>query len=198
MIKLIVTQKVPLKYEDLPDLPISYINHLKKLNKKEESILARKLIIKQVKIYCNKNFLPEIWNDLKPIYTDGIYWSISHRLGNIFVAVSDQPVWVDIEVCKKRKKDIFDLFDKKEFESLWDINLENFYFLRVAKESFLKLKLLDLSAIKYIKVINATRGKFNIDGVNFFLKLTIIFKGEKYYNTFVTRRGKIFLWISIG
>ena len=131
--------------------PEKYLKELK--NKQEESIVARYLISKLVEEkFWVKNFLPEIDEEWIPIFKNNIFWSISHKKGIVFVWVSDEKIWLDLEVIKPRDENLLDIFENIEYNILWWKNLENFYMLWTIKEALLKYNLAKLDDMKNFKL----------------------------------------------
>jgi phosphopantetheinyl transferase len=51
----------------------------------------------------------------KPICTDNIFWSLSHKENIIYIAISDKNIGVDIEILKQRDISVLDLFSDREY-----------------------------------------------------------------------------------
>jgi len=127
--------------------PEKYLEKLK--NKQEESIVARFLISKLVgENFWVKKFLPEIDEEWIPVFKNNIFWSISHKKGIVFVWVSDEKFWLDLEIIKNRDKNIFNIFSDEEYNILWWKKIKNFYILWTAKESIIKKNLAKLDDMK--------------------------------------------------
>ena len=127
--------------------PEKYLEKLK--DKQEESIVARYLISKLAgENFWVKNFLPEIDEEWIPVFKNNIFWSISHKKGIVFVWVSDEKFWLDLEVIKNRDKNIFNIFSDEEYNILWWKTIENFYKIWTAKEAIIKKKLEQLDDMK--------------------------------------------------
>jgi len=131
--------------------PEKYLEKLK--YKQEESIVARYLISKLVEEkFWVKNFLPEIDEEWIPIFKNNIFWSISHKKGIVFVWVSDEKIWLDLEVIKPRDENLLDIFKNIEYNILWWKSLKNFYMLWTIKEALLKYNLAKLDDMKNFKL----------------------------------------------
>lgn len=132
--------------------PLDYVETLKS----KESIVSRYLISKEVEnTYKIINYLPKIDYHKIPKFDNNIFWSISHKDNLVFVWVSKNMIWIDIEIYKERDSAVLDKFSIEEYELLWWKNWINFYILWTAKESIIKFNLLmldDMSNIKLIKV----------------------------------------------
>jgi len=127
--------------------PKKYLESLK--NKQQESLVARFLISKLVeKKYWIKNFLPEVDENWIPVFEKDIFWSISHKKWVVFVAISKEKIWIDIEIIKKRDISLLNTFKNSEYKLLWWKNWKNFYVLWTAKEAIIKKNLGNLDDMK--------------------------------------------------
>ena len=155
-------------------LPKDYIKTLKNKSNFNESIVARFLIFK------NHNFLPIIDINQKPIFENDFFWSISHKENLVFVWSSNIPIWIDIEIIKKRSLEIFSLHLKKEYIFFWEKNLKNFYLLWVLKESVIKLNLITLDDLEYINIQSIIKKNIIIDWIKFMFQAYWIYKNTEF------------------
>ena len=107
------------------------------------------------------------WKDNKPIYSHGIYWSIAHKKDFIFLWISRNIIWVDIELYKERSIDFLDFFSKEEYNILWWKTWLNLYILWTAKESVIKYMLWNLDDMKYLSLEWFKVTSENIYWINF-------------------------------
>lgn len=131
-----------------------YIKSLENKNDPKTSLLARYYISLFVeKEKWIKYYSPIVNEKWIPIFTNNIYWSISHKLRNIFVWVSDKIIWLDVEVLEVRDSSLWTYIEENEWEIIWWKSWLNFYKIWTAKESLIKHLLLDIDSIKDIKLI---------------------------------------------
>jgi 4'-phosphopantetheinyl transferase EntD len=129
-------------------------------DKQEESIVARFLISKLVEdFFWIKNFLPEINNAWIPIFNENIFWSISHKKGIVFVWVSKQKFWLDLEIIKSRDKNVLNIFSDEEYRILWWKKIENFYKIWTVKEALIKYNLWKLDDMEKLNLISLSDEK---------------------------------------
>ncbi len=162
-----------------------------------ESLIARYIISKKIEqLYKLKSY--KLFNDntWKPIYSDNIYWSLSHKKDIIFIGIWKKILWVDIEIYKKRDKGLLDKFLKSEYELLWWKNWNNFYILWVAKESIIKKWWWNLDDVWKIQLIKSNDIKKSIDNIVFLKKLTFKF-GFKSFNVLLWIKDKLYFWVCI-
>lgn len=103
----------------------------------QESLIARYLIAKEIW----DGFMPQVGTKGVPIFTDENYWSLSHKKGVVFIGVSKEKIWVDIEICKTRDISLLDTFETSDYSMLWEKKWENFYILWTSHESIVKYTL---------------------------------------------------------
>ena len=155
--------------------PKSYLERLK--HKQEESIVARFLISKLVEEkYWIKNFLPKVDKNWVPVFENGIFWSISHKKGVVFVAVSKEKIGVDLEIIKERDASLLDSFSNEEYDILWWKTWENFYRLWTGKEAVIKYHLWKLDDMKDLILESVEEVNIEIDWMKFDKKLIISWK----------------------
>ena len=133
-----------------------------------ESLVARYLIEK------NKN----LQGAKDPCYS---FSSISHKKNLVFIATSDNKIWVDIEIYKQRWIDLLDTFSDGEYSILWWKNWDNFYILWTAKESCIKFLNLKLEDMKWISLISSQKSEYIFSNLKFFSKHAL-----EYYNNKIT------------
>lgn len=148
-----------------------------KIIKSNEGIVARYLISTYIDKYLNlKNYQPKIDEKWKPIFDlNNIYRSISHKDNLVFVWISKEKIWVDIEIYKERDKYLLDTFSIDEYNILWWKNRTNFYILWTAKESFIKYNLLELNEMEEIKLVNKKNVNIESNNLKFSMKLLLDF-----------------------
>lgn len=150
--------------------PKNYINTLSS----KESIVSRYIISKEIeKSYNLNNYLPKFDINLKPLFDNEIFWSISHKDDLVFVWIDNELIWVDIEIYKERDLSLLDQFSDREYLLLWWKNWDNFYMLWTAKESVIKYNLSDLNDLSKIELIEAENLKKDIRELNFSKKLVL-------------------------
>jgi phosphopantetheinyl transferase len=120
--------------------PPRYIEKIRQKNTYEQSLVARYEISRLVEQYYGGivGFLPEVDMAGKPISRWALFWSISHSQDHVLVGVSNQPIWVDIEVIRPRDESLFDSFSQQEWDILGERAWESFYILWSAKEALVK------------------------------------------------------------
>lgn len=156
--------------------------YIKIIEKKanNQSLFARKQLSKL--IYENYWIEYNLTFDLnrKPIFTNNIYWSISHKKWVLFLGLSKREIWIDIEIYKKRSLFFLDNFNLKEYEILWWKNWVNFYYLWTSKEAIIKFNLLDLDYMQDIKLNNCNIIEKKINNIFFDKKLFFSFNWNLY------------------
>ena len=168
---------------------LDYLQNLK--NKQKESIIARYYISLFVKdVFWIENYEPKVNKTWKPIFENGIYWSISHKKDLIFVWVSKQKIWLDIEILKKRDSSLLDIFQDKEYHLLWWKNWENFYTLWTGKESLIKYNLWKLDDMQNLILEKVIFEKNIIGWLNFDKVLVINWK-----KVFSGKNKNIIYWL---
>lgn len=173
-------KKLNLDNKILKDAKSSFnINYIE--NKSDESIVARYIIYKELKRQGINNYLPKVDNDWIPIFVDDNFWSISHKTWLVFVWISKDKIWLDIEVYKERDTSLLDKFNLEEYNLLGWKNWNNFYILWTAKESIIKYNLWKLDYIKGIKLISTSSHIKNISWINFTDELVFLFNWLVYY-----------------
>ena len=142
----------------------------------KESLVARYLIKKQQGFLASCNY------------------SISHKKNLVFVWISEEKIWVDIEILKKRDENLLEKFDKKEYEILGEKNWENFYILWTAKEAIIKYENLKLDDIEEIILENVEMFGKNISWINFQKKLFLNFKNKKFI-VYSWKKDDLIFWV---
>lgn len=161
--------------------PSFYINNLKNKNTFEQSIVARYFISKIIQDkYWIKKYLPLTDTNWKAIYNKSIYRCISHKEKYVFIWVNKFTLWLDLEIIKNRDESIFTIFDKKEWDLIWEINIYNFYRIWTAKESLIKLLSLILDDMQKIKLVNIYKEKKSISNINFNYLIKLEFNNKIY------------------
>ncbi len=118
---------------------------------------------------------------------DPCYSSISHKKDLIFIWVSENKIWVDIEIVKQRDISILEKFTSDEYEKLsqqgplgpcnkWT----HFYTLWTAKEAIIKYETLLLDDMEDIILYSVDMFCKNISWVNFFNKLLFQYKNKLF------------------
>lgn len=151
------------KYKSEKEIKMSIIGEiiLKELLKKNYNLNYNRLIFK-----TNKNGKPFIANS-------NVFFNISHSKEYIIVAISNNPIGVDIE--KKRKisnnmiKYITNESEKNYILSSKDF-LNTFFKLYVLKEAYIKMLGLNINCIKNIH-ININNNKYSFNDKNIKVKL---------------------------
>ena len=89
---------------------------------------------------------PDVQNDERgaPIPIAGYEWSVSHKGDWIAVAISTNPIGVDLEVRMPVTTARFALIDASEWGVMGDQSDDHFYQLWTAKEAIIKQKKLSL------------------------------------------------------
>ena len=90
-------------------------------------------------------------------YIDGIYYSKSYSFDCVIVGTSKNEIGLDIEKIRKvNKKTIYQFANEKEIEFINNSNnyYESFFKIFTLKESYIKMKGLNLSYIKNIDTYN--------------------------------------------
>jgi len=149
-------------------------------NKTNESIFSRYLISKEFQKQENIHYLPMVDSDWIPVFFDKNYWSISHKKWLVFIWISKNKLWVDIEKYKERDISLLIQFDDSEYEILWWKNWNNFYILWTAKESIIKYNLCKLDDIKNMNLILYNNINTVISWITFTRRLVIIFNWVRY------------------
>lgn len=154
--------------EAIKYFPEDYIRWIKEKSTFEESLVARYAISRHVseKYFIDK-YLPKTDIDGTPVFDKGFVWSISHKDNLVFVWVSDESIWVDIEIIKQRDISLLDNFAQWEYDILWWKNWVNFYSLWVAKESVIKKYLSNLDDINNISLIQTEEISQYFSDINF-------------------------------
>lgn len=160
----------------------------------KESLISRYIISTIVDNSFNiKKYLPELDSMWKPVYFyENLYWSISHKENLIFVWVSDDKIWIDVEIYKERDQSILDYFLDWEYELLGWKNWANFYVLWTAKESVIKYNLLDLDEINSIKLLEVISNEQIISDLKISKKLLFNYKNNINQVFFWENDGKIY------
>lgn len=172
--------------DSLFDTAISYFLHdyVKSMQSKstfKASISWRYLISDSMsKHYGMRYYIPLTSEDWTPIFTDNVYWSLSHKDDIVFVWTAEQRVWVDLEVVRPRSPEVFNLFSEKEQAIIWEKNFENFYLIWTAKESLIKCVLGKLDDMKEINMVSIEAIDLVIDWMSFEYRLILLFRGESY------------------
>ena len=131
---------------------------------------------------------------LAPLLKGEGNYSISHKKNLVFVWISEEKIWVDIEILKKRDENLFEKFDKKEYEILGEKNWENFYILWTAKEAIIKYENLKLDDIEEIILENVEMFGKNISWINFQKKLFLNFKNKKFI-VYSWKKDDLIFWV---
>jgi len=142
--------------------------------KNPESFIARQGIEK----YINQKVKVDI--DWKPIFENGIFWSISHKTNLIFIWFTDRKIWIDIEIIKTRWKEIYNLHKIVEYHLLWNKNLENFYRLWTIKESVIKLNLSWIDYLEKIQILKVIKKTNIFDNIKFDLEIYWEFENNDF------------------
>lgn len=138
--------------------PKEYIQKLEEMGKGRESRVAR-YFLSQIaeKYFWKQDFLPEIDTYWKPIFTEGLYWSISHSWNLIFVWISEKKIALDCEIVVPREETLFETETTSFFEK-YEKTWQNFYILWTAKETFIKYLHADFSLIDKIWFVDWKEG----------------------------------------
>lgn len=129
------------------------------------------------KLWYN-SYIPLSKNNWIPIRDKPPYRSISHKEELIFVWVSKQKIWIDLEKFRERTIEVLNIFTRKEYEILWGKNYHNFYILWTAKESVIKYNLWNLNNMENIKLIKIIDANIIISWISFIRKLFLYFEWE--------------------
>jgi hypothetical protein len=105
----------------------------------------------------------------------------------VFVWISDDTLWVDIERYKQRDESVYEYFTDKELQILGWKNLESFYIWWTAKKSLIKYMELWIDDIYDIEIIRVIKEDNVIWGLEF--NLVIMMKFEENY--FKAYSGKL-------
>lgn len=170
--------KIENNISEIYNININYFQaYYQKTIKSKESIVARYLISMYIDEYYNiKSYYPKIDENWKPIFDlDNLYWSISHKDNLVFVWVSNEKIWVDIEIYKDRDLSLLDTFSIDEYNILWWKTWTNFYILWTAKESFIKSMLFELKEMDEIKLVNKKDINKELNNLNFSMELLLDF-----------------------
>ncbi len=159
----------------------NYTNSLKNKHTFKQSLIARYLISKQIeKDFQIKNYYAKIDNNWIPILENNIYWSISHKKDHIFIWVSKEKIWIDLEILKKRDPSLLEKFKNEEYQTLWEKNWQNFYYLWTAKESIIKKELWNLNNIPEIKIKKYNQINIQKSEIKFCKELFFDFKWKNF------------------
>ncbi len=120
------------------ELPAEYRQELRNKPNYHQSLAARYALNVLADEMGIEDFLPEHDKNGIPRKTDGYYWSVSHKKHVVAVALSDEPIGIDIEIPIRRSGIMFDEFDDCEWQVLGEMNWLNFYRLWTAKEALAK------------------------------------------------------------
>lgn len=145
-----------------------------------ESLIARN------EIFNITDKLIKTDNNWKPIFENGLFWSISHKKDLVFIWMSNSNIWLDIEIIKERWDEIFSLHSTDEYKLIWWKNLENFYHLWTLKESVIKLNLDTIDNLSKIKILKIQNEENIINWIKFKYKSEWSFFWKKF---------KCFNWI---
>lgn len=173
MLKIVKTTP-ELLYKAQNDLPESYIKLQEKKPTFIESLIARYIIFESEKFLAqtDKNWVPE--------FISNKFWSISHKENLVFVATSQSPIWVDIEIVQERGPEVFQLHKTEEYDIFGEKNMMVFYLLWVLKESVIKLALSDLEQIKNIQIDAIHDFSKHIEWVKFQFKFFWNFQNKNF------------------
>lgn len=146
----------------------------------KESLVARYIISMYIdNTYNVAKYLPKNDNNKKPVYDlKDIYWSISHKDWFVFVWISDDKIWVDLEIYKERDISLLDQFTNLEYTLLWWKNWYNFYVLWTAKESIIKYNLLNLEELYEIELKEVSNNHKKINEIIFEKVLVLNYKSS--------------------
>jgi len=135
--------------------------------------------------------------------------SISHKKNLVFVWISKEKIWVDVEILKKRDENLLEKFKKEEYGILdWKNcrdtpcgypcyspkNWENFYILWTAKEAIIKYENLKLDNIEEIILENVEMFGKNISWLNFEKKLFLRFKNKNFI-VYSWKKDDLIFWV---
>jgi hypothetical protein len=115
----------------------------------------------------------------------------------VFIWVSTEMIWVDIEVYKERDLSLLNQFNNEEYVLLWWKNWINFYILWIAKESIIKYNLWKLDDIWDVKLIKINDIEKVIDGVIFIKELLFDYKISQK-QVFFWRKDDVFYSVCIA
>lgn len=171
------------KYVDLAEnyFPVSYIDIIKHKLTYEQSIVARFFVSRIVEdIFWVNLYLPLIDDLWKPVFDEGIYWSISHSSELILVWVGNTPLWVDIEKYKIRDNSLMKFFSNDIWNKIWEKNWDNYYRLWTIYESSIKYYLLWVDDMSDIFINNISNSEIIINWIKFLSKSNMVYKNEKF------------------
>lgn len=156
--------------------PSEYINQLQHKPSFHESLVGRYLLAKHLDTYPLTN------TDGVPLPTSNWrYWSLSHKAGSVLIGMDNSPIWVDIEIYKRKNTDIYTLHQTYEYELLWSMNLENFYRLWTIKESIIKHIWKNLDFLSEIHLTSIISTQHSINSLPFQYKFFGTFLQEQIY-----------------
>ena len=129
-----------------------------------QSLLGRLLVCKLAKV-SQKNIEDFLTSSLDSFYYNKykFFWSISHKENWLCAAISNKPIGIDVEINRKKSRELFDLFTNDEWRVLGKKSWDNFYKAWTAKEASLKAQSLNLDDFRKVIIT----GKSN---QNLFLK----------------------------
>lgn len=116
-----------------------YLKDLKetKFHSYEDSIVSRYMVSKLASEELGiANYVPAL--DFEEEQFENFTYAISHKDWNIFVWISDDFLWLDIEKYKERDESVFEYFTDRELDILGWKNFTSFYTWWTAKESLIK------------------------------------------------------------
>lgn len=99
----------------------------------------------------------------RPLPTEGVYWSLTHKPDYVAAVVAQHPIGIDVEKIAARKtKGIFNkVADPDEWTLVGGTSWEGFYRYWTAKEAVLKAEGTGLKALSHCRVIDVLDG-FNL------------------------------------
>ncbi len=158
-----------------------YVFNLKNLP--PESLIARYLVSKKMEgLFGVKNYVPETDENGTPLFEGGIFWSISHKEDNIAIAVSGEPVGIDLEIITARDESLFSFFKPYEWEKLGEKTWGNFYRLWTAKEALTKKLNLDLDRMKNISLIKINKDNLLLEYNGVRYEIQVFMKDKLVYS----------------
>lgn len=137
-LKLIITND-DLFFKSCKYFPKKYLTNLLFKPFFKESIISRYFISNMIW----NNYLVNVDKKWIPIFDNKYKFSISHKKGVVFIWVSKENLWLDLEIFKERDLSLLVNFYDKEYNILWEKNWINFYILWTANESIIKYNLDD-------------------------------------------------------
>ncbi|MCP4524124.1 MAG: hypothetical protein GY828_07950 [Candidatus Gracilibacteria bacterium] len=174
----------------------SFTSLLKKKITYEESIVARYLISKYVENkYKIKNFLPEVNESGRPIFSDTIYWSISHKEKKVCVGISDKPIGVDLENYKIRDISLLEKFGDDTYKLFGSKTWENFYKIWTGLESVIKTERTSIDKIGEYKIVDVVVKNNIFSGIKFQYEMIVEYSFIQYI-VFLGKKEKDFYSIS--